>query len=282
MRGRRGRYSTVGCRASTLKRAHPVALAGEPQAAQVLRGDEARDVVVGALVDEDLTRAGRRLQSRRDVHRVADDGVVHAPLGADVAGDDLAGRDADAEVQPHPRQRRDLEAHHLVLHGERRPDGPLGIVGVDHRRTEAGDHAVAEEVGDGAPVELDRVAHDRQVAVEQVQRRLGWVLGGERGVAAHVGEQRRDLPPIAAQRDRGRITEHLGGDVLADVAAEQVGQPVLERLRPEQGAQRGRPARSRRTAWTGSRSPPPPGRGPCPPGRSSAVSSRMGRPACSG
>ena len=85
-------------------------------------------------------------------------------------------RDADAGVQPHARQRRDLEAHHRVLHVERGTDGPLGIVGVDDGRTEEGEHAVAEEVGDGAAVALDRVADDRQVAVEQVERVLRRVL----------------------------------------------------------------------------------------------------------
>ena len=42
--------------------AHPVALAGEAQAAEILRRDEISHSLVGRLVDEDLTRAGRRLQ----------------------------------------------------------------------------------------------------------------------------------------------------------------------------------------------------------------------------
>ena len=60
-------------------------------------------------------------------------------------------------VMPMPRCSRTpgnvgiCEAHDLVLHGERGPDGPLGIVGVDHGGAEAGDDAVAQEVGDGAP-----------------------------------------------------------------------------------------------------------------------------------
>ena len=137
-------------------------------------------------------------------------------------------------LQSHARHRRDLEAHHRSLHRERGTDGPLRIVGVHDRRAEEGEDAVAQEVGDGPAVALDRVADDGQVAVEQVERLLGRLLGGQRRVAADVGEQRRDLAPIAAERDRERVTEHLGGDALADVAPEQVGEPVLERLRPEQ------------------------------------------------
>ena len=107
-------------------------------------------------------------------------------------------------------------------------------------RAEEGEDAVAEEVGDRPAVALDGVADDRQVAVEQLERRLGRMLGGQRRVAADVGEQRRDVAPIAAERDRERIAERLGRDVLADVPSEQVGEPVLEGLRPQQRAQPGR------------------------------------------
>jgi hypothetical protein len=41
---------------------HPVALAGEAQAAEILRHDEVSHYFVGRLVDEDLTRARRGLK----------------------------------------------------------------------------------------------------------------------------------------------------------------------------------------------------------------------------
>ncbi len=41
---------------------------------------------------------GQRLESLRRVHRVADDGIVHARPGADVADHDRAAVDADAQV----------------------------------------------------------------------------------------------------------------------------------------------------------------------------------------
>ena len=192
---------------------------------------------MGRLVDEDLTRAGRRLQPRRDVHRVADHGVVHSALRPDVARDHLAGRDADAELQAHALQRRDLEAHDLALHGERGSDGPLGIVGVDHRGTEDRDDAVAEKAGDRALVTLDGISRDGQEPVQQVQDRLRRMLRRERRGAAHVREQRGHLAAIAAQRDGGRITQHLRRDIRADVASQQVGEPILQRLRPKQRAQ---------------------------------------------
>ena len=149
-------------------------------------------------------------------------------------GDDLSGRDADAEMQSYPRQGRDLEAHDRVLHGEGRADGTLGIVRVADWSAEEGHHAVADEIGDGAAVTLDRVAHDRQEPVQEVQRHLRRVLGGECRVATHVGEQGGDAPPIAAERDRGGITEDFGGDARAHVTSEHVGQPILQCLRAQQ------------------------------------------------
>ena len=58
---------------------------------------------------------------------------------------------------------------------------------------------------------LDGVVDDRQVTVQQVQRRLGRMCSSQCGVATHVREQRRDEAPNAAEGDGGRITEHFRG-----------------------------------------------------------------------
>src|SRR3954454_13716999 len=82
---RTGRPRELATRRRSLRRgperehvegAHPVALAGETEGAQILGHDQPLNLVVGRLVDEDLAGTGRRLQPRGDVDRVADDGVV--------------------------------------------------------------------------------------------------------------------------------------------------------------------------------------------------------------
>ena len=89
------------------------------------------------------------------------------------------------------------------------------------------DGTVADLLGDG-------IGHDRQVPVQQVQDGLRRMLRRECRVAAHVREQRGHLAPIAAQRDGERSTQHLRSDTRADVASQQVGEPILQRLRPQQ------------------------------------------------
>lgn len=213
---------------------HPITLAGEPQAAEILRYDEAAHGLIRRLVDEDLARAGRGLEARRDVHRVTDDRVMHATLRADVSSDDLSAGDPDSRLQSHPWHRRDLEAHHLYLHGERGTDGALRIVGVHHRGPEEGEDAVAEQVCDGAAMTLDGVTDDRQVAIEEVKRLLGRVLGGQRGVTPHIREQGADMSSIATERHREGVSQRFGRDALAHVPSEEIREPVLQRLRPEE------------------------------------------------
>src|SRR5256885_13488638 len=57
-------------------------------------------LLVDAVVDEDLVGVvlGEPLQAGGEVHRVADDRVLHPLLGPDVAGDRLAMADADADL----------------------------------------------------------------------------------------------------------------------------------------------------------------------------------------
>ncbi len=53
--------------------------------------------VAGVDQDRALRHLGVRLEARGEVHGVADAGVGRALLGAGVAGDHLAGGDADAD-----------------------------------------------------------------------------------------------------------------------------------------------------------------------------------------
>ena len=81
---------------------------------------------------ERLPRPRERLEPRGDVHGVADDGVLHARRAPEVAHEDLAGRDADAELDvecvrlaPARQVRRD-ERVHVLRRGERARDVVVG------------------------------------------------------------------------------------------------------------------------------------------------------------
>ncbi len=195
---------------------------------------------MGRGIDEHLPRSGGRLQPCGDVHRVADHRVVHAALGTDVPGNHLAAGDADARLEPDARHGRDLEPRHRLLHLQRGAHRTLRVVRVHHRRAEEGEDAVAEQVGHRAALALDRVARHRQVAVQQVERVLGCLVGTDRGIAAQVGEERRHEASVPADRDREWVAQRLGRHARADVSAQEVAKPILERLRPQQRPQAGR------------------------------------------
>ena len=67
----------------------PLALEAQPQ--------RAAHAALHRLGDQDLARLRELLEPVRDVHGVADGGEVGAPVRADVADDDGAGVDADAD-----------------------------------------------------------------------------------------------------------------------------------------------------------------------------------------
>ena len=139
--------------------------------------------------------AGQLLDPRGGVDGVADHREVDAPAAADGAGDDLAGVDADADLQP----RRPVgEFTSSTMHA-RRLDRALGVVGLALGRAEHGDQPVADELVDVAAVLVDA----RHGGLEQLVQlgddlvRLG--LLGERGEVADVEEQDGHLDLLALQ-----------------------------------------------------------------------------------
>ena len=54
---------------------------------------------------ENLAAIGLGAETARDVHDVADDGVLETALGADVAGEALAEAQSDADLQARPSLR---------------------------------------------------------------------------------------------------------------------------------------------------------------------------------
>src|SRR3954471_9849259 len=54
---------------------------------------------VGGIGHQDTTRVGSHFDPRREVHFAADDRVIHAIVGAEIADVAIAGVDADAHLE---------------------------------------------------------------------------------------------------------------------------------------------------------------------------------------
>src|SRR4051794_35220818 len=114
----------------------------------------------------DLVRA---LEPRGEIHRVAHDGVALGDVRADVADEDLAGGDPDADAdrwqavldadQLGERRRQGWKLRELV---ERRQAGQLGLrLAGDEGRPPERHHRVADVLVDDAVVATDRLRHRR-------------------------------------------------------------------------------------------------------------------------
>ncbi len=135
---------------------------------------------VGRVGDEDLARLRGRLESLRDDDRVARDERLAARR---IAGDDLAGADADPDLEPQPERLLELvvQGREAVAHLERGSQRPQRIVLVQDGSPEDGHHGVADELLDRAAVALERRSHLVVVARHHAPHQLG---------VAHLAEAR--------------------------------------------------------------------------------------------
>jgi hypothetical protein len=116
----------------------------EPAAQQPPRG----------LCDHDGARPGERLQPRRQIGRLANDGLfLRRPLTDEVANDDDAGGNAVADIQTNACGRIELgDGSRDVETGS---NCSFGVVLVGARKAEIGQHAVTHEFGDEAVITCD-------------------------------------------------------------------------------------------------------------------------------
>ena len=113
-----------------------------------------------ARADQDPVLGRGLLEARGEVH-----GLAGRESGLGVLDDDLAGLDADANLQSELRD----GGHDL----QSRPQGALGVVLVRQRHAERGHHGVAGELLDGAAVRLDAARDVVEVAVDALADDLG-------------------------------------------------------------------------------------------------------------
>ncbi len=155
----------------------------------------------GELADDDLACGGEPLQLRGDTDRFAGDEAL-ARVGR--RRDDLAGLDADADLDPDAVIRHKALVQHCErrLYVEGRSCCAEGVVLVRHGNAERGHHGVARVLLDGAAVPRDRGGHGLEVALQDAAERLRV----ERFRKCHrlddVDEQDRDEPPELHRRLR--------------------------------------------------------------------------------
>ncbi len=153
---------------------------------------------MGRGTDQHLPRPGHRLQPIRRVHDVAHRGVV-AP-GTERSDEHLASVDPDPHLDA-VRDPGDVLRDRL-LHAQRRPHGPLGVVLVGDRGTEQSEDRVTDDLVDLAS-ERDHIGHEAlEAVVDQVLQRLGIHRLGEPGETDQVGEQdRHDTTLVGARQE---------------------------------------------------------------------------------
>ena len=185
------------------------------------------------LGDVDLSRRGRRLETRGDVHRVPHDAVLGD--AADGSGDHHARVDADAQAELdaalgfRPRGVLGEDA----LHADRGPQGALRVVLVGDRCAEDDEDSVADELLDRAVVAdglLGEVLEDPRDEDLEV---FGVKLVRQLREPHEIGEEDRDEAPLllnhfgSADVTRSRLVVSL---VAHARCGSLTGAPLLARL----------------------------------------------------
>jgi len=203
----------------------------------------------GLLADQQVTAhfLGGPHDPRGDVGRVADDGILHPLLGADVPGHHGPGVDADL----HPEGQPSLPAALLLpgVHGSEEVDrgvhGAQGVVGLADRGVEEDHHAVTLEALQGRVMLHDDGNHHVVVFVEQIDGldRVVLLFAGYGREAVEVREEDGGRDHFAGPLDPVRVAGDLARDRRADVASEEAllgpGIAVQHQDPQGQGAQRG-------------------------------------------
>jgi len=126
-------------------------------------------------------------------------------------GDDLAGVDADPQLQAQPVGPLELAVDLAQgrLHRQGGVDGPSRIVLVGDRAPEEGHHRVADKLVDSPAALSDLLDQTAKAGRGDVADLLGVELLGDPGKADDVGEEHGDRPPLLDAEDR-RHRRHYG------------------------------------------------------------------------
>ena len=185
----------------------------------------------GAGGRPDRLRRGRLLHAGGEVRALAHRRVVHVQVAGDGAHDDLAGVQADADLDGGPvgSPHGVGVALHRLLHAQRRVAGARRVVLEGERRAEEGHDAVAHHLVHRALVAVNGVHHQLEHGIEELAGLLGVAVGQQLHRALHVGEENGHLLALALE---GLLR---GQDPLDEVA----GRVALGRGEPRRRRWRG-------------------------------------------
>jgi len=126
-------------------------------------------------------------QSGCQVYRFSGNRIGLVVFAAHAAGHDLPGSNTDVD-----RQRR-LDGLGYRMQFARRPNRPLRIIGVGHRRTKYCHHRIADMFIDGAAIAQHRRIRDGEKAVQQVMGGFAAQPLGQSGKSGYIGKQYGNL-----------------------------------------------------------------------------------------
>jgi hypothetical protein len=163
--------------------------------------------------DNDLVRLRERLQTGREVRRLADDRGFRCGAFADLVADDhRSGGDADSHRELDPRGPRDrgIQLRHRLHDIETRPRRTLGLVLMGARVAEIDQDAVAHVFRDKAVVAPDRRAAAVLIRRDDIAQIFGVHPGRECRRSHQVAKHHGQLAALSLRRrgDRGRRDRH--------------------------------------------------------------------------
>jgi hypothetical protein len=172
----------------------------DPRRTKVGQLEQRADQPPGRLTDDDAAGRGKRLQTSRQVRRLADHGaLLRLTFAYRLADHHEPGRDPDPGREP-------MAAHLELTHGsgesEGRPHRSLGVVLMRLRPAEIGQHAVAHELCDMALEAQGLAGHGILVDANGRAHLLGIERRRQRCRAHKIDEHHGQLPPLSCSRPR--------------------------------------------------------------------------------
>src|SRR5262249_15085602 len=182
----------------------------------------------GAGPHEDLPTTCQRLQALGDVHHIADDGIFHTLLGANVTDDSFATIDAntDMECRLTTTLSHSIEVGGSTLHIQGRLHGSLWVIRLHEGCPKESEDTITEEFVECALVLEEDVDHYVKIGVQDLDDLLGRMLLRKGREVANVGEQHGHVAARTAQRAQVRIRKNLLHHVLTQETAQSVPQDL--------------------------------------------------------
>src|SRR6266567_3257331 len=171
------------------------------------------DERIGFMAHENATQIGMRLQSRRQIHLVANDGVIHPVLAAEVADSAIAGVDTDPQLERLFQAGiapLELKLAHSSLHCDGHVDAIDGVL-LDTLRLRIAEECqdrVADVLVDGSTMIESDLRHLGEVVVEQTGQLLGFKIIGRSGEIRDVREEHGQLLSVRSDLDAALAGEN--------------------------------------------------------------------------